>query len=164
MRDPEAIVTSLKNLFINYIGKGVLKNNALVQLDIQEFVYEICDEDVPIWINIGTSQNPIWLVSRGTNQWENYHLLNKNLKLYRYDYEIGNAIYVNSLFVYSHRSRCYRKNLDILEYFLDPTLAMRLKILMHERSDFIKFPLILTGYQNLVEIPEKDYVCGFISV
>ena len=28
------------------------------------------------------------------------------------------------------------------------------------RSDLIKFPLILTRYQKLVEIPEEDYGCG----
>ena len=122
-----------------FIEKGALSASALSDLQkilptIRTFVSEVYENDVPVWVNVGTIEDPVWLVERGTNMCENYHLLNKSLKLYRYNFRTANAIYVTSLFSYSHRNRVARKQLDIPEFLLDPTLAMRLKKLLKSKS------------------------------
>lgn len=83
---------------------------------IVEFVGGLDDETVMVFENVAKpgASTPIWNVSRGSGMPENYHRYNKSLHLYRYGKDIANAIYVWSLFRYSHRIKSRRLNRDIL--------------------------------------------------
>ena len=136
IRHGNEIADSARALVIMFIETGALSASALSDLQkilptIRTFVSEVYENDVPVWVNVGTIDDPVWLVE---SMCENYHLLNKSLKLYRYNFWTANAIYITSLFAHSHRNRVARKQLDIPEFRLDPTLAMGLKKLLKSKS------------------------------
>ena len=129
---------------------------------IKSFVKDINQEEdlVPVWKNIGTDEVPIWLTCRGTNLCENYHRVNKTLKLHRFGYDVGNPLYILSLFAYSHQYRFSRLGLDLIEFLFDPVLANDLVVLQAELRDYIAYPPILQGHQLLEDLPDSDHLCS----
>jgi len=84
----------------------------------------------------------------------------QQLKLYRFATTLGNAVYVVALFIYSHRARCYRLGLDLLEYVYDPILMNDLVRLQAITKHDVAYKPFLTGHKRLEPLPAEEYVCG----
>lgn len=171
IRNGDEIVYLLNKLWLKYADKDIFVKGAFDELPkcfktIKSFVKDInAGEDlVPVWKNIGTDEVPIWLTCRGTNLCENYHRVNKTLKLHRFGYDVGNPLYILSLFAYSHQYRFSRLGLDLIEFLFDPVLANDLVILQAELRDYITYPPILQGHQLLEDLPESDHLCSLSNI
>lgn len=163
MRNGSDIAKSIEEIVNRFAGHGIFlkdgrdKITALLKT-IENNVFETLDGSIPVWVNQGTEEKPIWLACRGTGLCENYHRYNKSLHLYRYVYSVGNALYIWSLFIYSHRQRFHRLRYDILEYLFDLQLANELKYLQTKVEH--NFDRFLRGHAIVEPVEEKDYMCG----
>jgi hypothetical protein len=119
VREGNIIADAVIDTFAQFRKHAQAKGLFVGGAEYMDKVYTICDsirlyanvEDdgsIPVWLNVGTAENPVWLTLRGTGMVENYHRYNKSLRLYMYSARVANALYVWSLTVHSHIQRVRR--------------------------------------------------------
>ena len=129
---------------------------------LNNYVGEVLDEEVVVWDNVGTEEEPKWLVRRGTNMCENFHRFVKQLKLYRFSSEIGNHIYIFSMWLFSHHSRYHRLHRDLLEHVYDPILMNELVQLLGQLENCLSYAPFLTGHAVLDPMARSEYFSGIV--
>lgn len=167
VRDGVDVVPMITKLFGKFAGRDLYLKDAFSKYEkmiptIEKYVGECLDEGIIVWVNIGTPENPSWLVRRGTNMCENLHRFVNKLNLYRFSYELANALYVTGLFMYSHRSRVQRQGRDLLPFVYDIALMNDLVSLQASVKDHIDFPFILKGHRRLEAERSGNFCSGII--
>ena len=69
---------------------------------VQNFGFEIADEDSPLFVNLGSEESPEWLTMRGTSQVESLHRFLRRVDFATSGVELGNFIYVRAMFNFSY--------------------------------------------------------------